>query len=243
MGSLPVGFHVEGWDHLILISYLAKLLSVEETEIEPDVIERDNRGDTSIPVLAQKALKRFYGKCARCAVLGIDNDGNLDLTNSGEPEDPTHPRHFNHIGKTNGRCRYCRLEDAVKRTRPELTWLPAKPGATWPVLIAVPVEMIEAWLLTSRAIVDLGDGTRFQAEQLPRSVLKQRLYGKPAATKDDVDGIALPLVRKMSGDHLEALASHSKSFELFKEQVSTQRERILDSRSCWSLGSKTQAAD
>ncbi len=233
-GSLRVGFHVEGWDYLILAAFLARLLEYDEATISPDLVERDDRGDTSITPLVRKALHQFYNNCDCCVVVGMDNDGNRDLTRTGDAEDPKRPRHANHLGRRNGKCRFCQLEDAVARARPELNWLAAKPGATWPVLIAVPVEMIETWLLTCRAIVGHGDGGLFQAERLPRSVLKRRFYGKPVATKKDVETIALGLVRSMSMDQFGALATYSKSFGLFRNQVAAQRDAILAPHDCWS---------
>ena len=234
MAQLLVGFHVEGFDYLILKSYLAKLLDIAEDEIEPDVIDRDNRGWIAVPEIAPKALKRFYAKCARCAILSVDNDGNVDLTRSGAAEDPRHPRHVNHLGEPTDNCRHCQLDQIVARTRPELNWIAAKPGATWPIIVAVPVEMVEAWVLTTRAIIEGNDAPSFHAEQLPRSGLKQRLYGRPYAAMADVQRVALPLVRALSGEQIESLRSHSRSFEHFSSQVGFQRDAILTDPSCWS---------
>ncbi|HQU43431.1 MAG TPA: hypothetical protein PK867_11515 [Pirellulales bacterium] len=236
MERLLVGFHVEGWDHLVLMAYLAKLLDISEDQIEPDVIERGNRGWLAVLEIAPKALKRFYGKCARCAVLAIDNDGNEDLRQSGAIEDPRHPRHANHVGTSNEDCRHCQLDQIVMRTRPELNWIPAKPGAAWPVVIAVPVEAVEAWILATRAIVQGNDAPSFHAEQLRRSVLKQRLYGKPYATKTDVERVAWPLIRELTAMRIDSLRSYSRSFSLFFEQVAIYREAILTDPGCWPSG-------
>lgn len=233
MPSFLVGFHVEGWDHLILKAFLAKLLDIAEKDIEPDVIDRDNRGWAAVQEIASKALKRFYGKCAQCAILSVDNDGNVDLTRSGTLEDPRHPRHANHVGQSIEECRHCRLDQIVSRTRAELNWIPTKPGAVWPVVIAVPVEMLEAWILTARAIVEGGDASSFHAEQLPRSVLKQRLYGRPFATGADVERVALRLVRSLLPDQVETLCAHSRSFCLFRDQIDLHRESILTDPGCW----------
>jgi hypothetical protein len=236
MARLLVGFQVEGFDYLIIKALLAKLLGVAEDEIESDVIERDNRGWTAVREIAPKALKRFYAKCAQCAVLGVDNDGNVDLTRSGGLEDPRHPRHANHFGESVDDCRHCELERLVAQTRLELDWIPAKPGATWPVIISVPVEMVEAWVLTTRAIVQGNDAESFHAEQLPRSVLKERLYGRPFATLFDLQRIALPLVRALSAEQIETLRAHSRSFSLFNDQVAFHRDSILTDPGCWPSG-------
>ena len=236
MAQLLIGFHAEGWDHLILTAYLAKLLEIDEDDIKPDVIDRDNRGWLAILEIAPKALKRFYAKCAQCAILSVDNDGNVDLTRSGAVEDPRHPRHLNHLGESNDDCRQCQLEQIVERTRPGLTWIEAKDGATWPVVIAVPVEAIEAWVLTTRAIVRGSDAPSFHAEQLPRAVLKQRLYGRPYATKADAERVALPLIRELTSASIDSLCSHSQSFSLFRRQVVVHRDAILTDPGCWPSG-------
>lgn len=42
--AILVGFHVEGWDHLILRCFVAVLLGVPEEELEPDWIDVPGRG-------------------------------------------------------------------------------------------------------------------------------------------------------------------------------------------------------
>ncbi len=37
--GMRVGFHCEGWDHLILRAFLAKTLSISEETITPDYID------------------------------------------------------------------------------------------------------------------------------------------------------------------------------------------------------------
>lgn len=125
----------------------------------------------------------------------------------------------------NTACRHCSLEQAVARVRPQLTWIPSKPGATWPILIAVPVEVIETWLLILRGEPN--------AQRRPRSVQKQRLYGKPAATKDDVLNIGIPLVRGMSAGDLAYLTATSASFSDFRNQIAAAQLTILDNADCW----------
>ena len=137
------GFHVEGNDYLILHALVAKLLAISEDEIHVDFIDASGRGWQFVLELIPKARKRFYGQCAQFALIGIDNDGNVDLDEAGVAEDPKHPRHENHPGSPISGCRYCMIAQAVDRVRPQLDWIAKKPGAHWPILIAVPVEMIE----------------------------------------------------------------------------------------------------
>ena len=104
--ALLVGFHVEGYDHLILRAFLAKLLDRAEDELYADVIDASGRGWHFVLETAPKALNRFYGKCAQAAILGVDNDGNRDLASSEVKEDPAHLRHWNHPDQCLQKCRY-----------------------------------------------------------------------------------------------------------------------------------------
>jgi len=113
-----------------------------------------------------------------------------------------------------------------------LNWLPGKPGIHWPILIAVPVEMIEAWLLIAAAILDAGSGS-LHAENEPRHGQKRKFYGKPEATKTDVEARALPLLRAMTAENLSALETYSSSFAQFAKQVRQHRDQILNESDCW----------
>lgn len=219
------GFHVEGNDHLILHALVAKILQVPEQEIEADFVDAPGRGWQFVLGFLGNALKRFYGKCAQFAVIGVDNDGDVDLDLDAVSEDHRHPRHSNHPGASAAGCRRCAMAKEVDRVRPQLNWVPRKPGAAWPIVIAVPVEMIETWLLMRQG--DLG------IQRRRRSIQKQRLYGKPAATRDDVLNIALPLIRLMTVDDMAALAQASPSFRDFHDQLMAARAIILGPAECW----------
>jgi len=99
-------------------------------------------------------------------------------------------------------------------------------------VIAVPVESIEAWLLTTQAILVPGEGSLY-AEQERRASYKLRLYGRPAATLEDVQSIALPMIRQLGRDHLQTLRDHSRSFSDFAEQVDGYVLEILTAPLCW----------
>ena len=235
--AILVGFHSEGWDHLVLSAYLSRLLDLPETDLAPDWIEAAGRGWKFVFQVLPKALKRFYGKCAQFAVVSIDNDGSIDLDALAAKEDPAHPRHWLHADGTSDVCRWCQLASLVGRIRPELNWLRCKSGNDWPVLIAVPVEAIEAWLITSRALAHSQPGL-LRSEMRPRGGLKQLFYGKPAATRQDVESVALPLIRDMTPEHLDSLKRYSKSFAQFARQVERERRAILGNRDCWSDGDR-----
>ncbi len=233
--ALLVGFHSEGWDHLILHAFLSKLLDVPEAEIHPDFIDVPGRGWQFVLESLPKALKRFYGQCAQLAVVGIDNDGNHDLTHTGHQEDSAHPRHWNHAPESHAECRWCILDSIISRTREDLDWLDQKPGTTWPILLAVPVEMIESWLLICRAIATYGSG-QLDAESTPRATHKQLMYGKPIATRLDVEKIALPLIRGMTPAQVASLKAHSRSFALFAVALENSREVIFGAPDCYQPG-------
>jgi hypothetical protein len=233
MGIL-VGFHVEGNDHLIFKSFVAALLGVEEDEIIADWIEKPGRVWEFILKTVRPAVQRFYSQCAQFAIFSVDNDGNEDLTRSGAQEDATRLRHWNH-SSAHDRCRFCQLDALVLEERSRLSALPQKPPQTWPVLIAVPVEAIEAWLLELQAIVSPGEGMA-RAEARGRSRFKELLYGKPAALKPDVETIALPLIRSATLTQLGQLRDRSRSFALFADQVEANKAIILGPRDCWGPG-------
>jgi hypothetical protein len=69
-----------------------------EEEILLDFVDAPGRGWKFVLEFIPNALKRFYGQCAQFAVIGIDNDGNVDLDQAAVNEDPHHPRHDNHPG-------------------------------------------------------------------------------------------------------------------------------------------------
>lgn len=219
------GFHVEGNDHLILHAFVAKVLQLPEEEIAADFIDAPGRGWEFVLEFIPNALKRFYAQCAQFAVVGVDNDGNVDLDQVAGNEDPTHPRHSNHLEATVAACRRCMITQAVAGVRPQLNWIQKKPGAAWPILIAVPVEVIETWLLILRGEPNI--------QRRPRSIQKQRLYGKPAATRDDVMSIALPLVRAMTVEGIAYLVQTSPSFRDFHDELSAARPIICGIAECW----------
>jgi hypothetical protein len=219
-----VGFHVEGHDHLILKALLATLLAVPEDTIEVDRIEANGMGWQQVLEMLPKALGRFYGKGCTIAVVGVDNDGNDDLHATGKLEDPDRPRHWLHTPPFTG-CRQCDIESVVARTRPALHWLPTNPGTTWPIVVSVPVEMVESWVLIARAVAGVVGGS-FHAERERRADQKQRVYGRPEATREDVGTTAVPLLRKLAPEQLAQVAKHSRSFADFAHQVAAAKGHL-----------------
>ena len=173
--TMLVGIHAEGWDHLILHAYLAKLLGVSESDLKPDFIDGSGRGWQFVQEFVPKALK--------------------------------------------------------------LNWLPEKPGTLWPIVITVPVEMIESWLLATQAVVQPVSGS-LHAESEHRRDQKLRFYGRPEPTRQDVETVALPLIRALQPNHVALLRVHSRSFAQFADQLDHNRERILGSCDCWQASDR-----
>lgn len=225
-----VGFHVEGWDHLILKAFLAKILDFSENNMSPEWIDphgdASGRNDHFILETLPMALVRFCKRSAALAIVGLDNDGNCDLELSGLIEDPLVPRHWNHNGSFNPLCRWCKLQEVINNTRPRLSCLPEKPHADWPIIIAVPVEQIEAWLLTARDILEKSKEI-ILAENKWRANLKTQFYGKGQPSKKDVKRRAIQLIRQLDSNQIHLLKRHSMSFANFADQIEKAKPVIL----------------
>jgi hypothetical protein len=224
-----VGFHVEGYDYLIFRAFIAQLCNYPEEQIEPDWIDKPGRGWQFVLEHLPKALHRFYYKSAYAVIIGMDNDGNLDLMNDidNRKEDPEHPRHWLHPENSiQERCRWCELQSRIERERPRLNWSSNISGRDWPIIIAVPTEMIESWLLIAQAILDHGKGS-FHAEKESRHSQKWRFYSKPEPGLKDVENKALPLIRSLSLQHLLSLGEYSNSFSLFAKRVDEFRSAVF----------------
>jgi len=228
-----IGFHVEGHDYLIFRALIARLGNYPEDQIEVDWIDKPGRGWHFVLDQLPKALHRFYYKSARAVVIGMDNDGNLDLMTDRENrrEDPSHPRHWLHSQNIlQEQCRWCELHARIEMERPKLNWLPTLSGQDWPIIIAVPTEMIESWLLIAQAILNHGKGS-FHAENESRHAQKMLFYSKPEASLDDVKNKALPLIRSLSCPQLLSIGNYSKSFKLFSDRVEEVRLNLFGNNS------------
>ena len=71
------------------------------------------------------------------------------------------------------------------------------------------------------------------AENEARAGQKSQLYGRPEATRDDVEKIAVALIRSLSDDQLERLRTHARSFDDFASQVKALDKARL-AKACWS---------
>lgn len=219
-----VGFHVEGWDHLVFHALLAALLGVPPDEIEADWIDATGRGWDFVLRNVGLAIQRFYYRGAALAVVGIDNDGNVDLIHQGTQEDPKRPRHWNH-GAPRPDCRTCQVEAVVADERARLSAVHDRAPGTWPIVIGVPVEAVEAWLLELTAIVDPSRGL-VRAEDRLRSRYKDQLYGRPGAARADVERVALPLIAAATPAQLAELRHRGRSFDSFARQVEGVKAQV-----------------
>ena len=215
---IRIGFHLEGrTDDSVLHVLVARLLEVDPECIRVELNEVRTGGIGQLLASLPKAIQKFWFRGARAVVVGMDNDGEHII---GE-EDPRHPRHWLHEAPCD-HCRYCRC---LRETQRALGLLPSDQAdevRQWPVIISVPVEAMEAWLLEEAQIV--GRRHYRPAEALPHSQLKTKLYGRPFATKDDIEQIAIPIAE---GADLDSLRQRSHSFALFADEVHQSRHRIL----------------
>ncbi len=232
-----VGFLLEGYDPYIVRGFVARLLDIPEERLHLDAFSAAGRGWESVLQAVPDFLRKYYGICSQAVVLGVDNDGGLDLTQAGLTEDPSRPRHWNHMGQESAKCRVCRLERTISETRPALDWVHEKSAADWPVLIAVAVETIESWFLEARHIAD-GEVGRLGQEDMNRMGQKQLFYGRPVPTREDVLEIALPLVRRLTNVQIVRLRGASRSFDFLATQVDAARARILGPTDCWGPGDR-----
>ncbi len=58
----------------------------------------------------------------------------------------------------------------------------------------------------------------------------------PASSRDDVEAVALPLIRQMTAEQLTTLGTRSRSFAQFAAGVTAQRDTILGARDCRQAG-------
>jgi len=222
-----IGYHCEGWDHLILHTMLCRLLDRGEDFAVPQVIRVEHCLNVDeVLSLSAKALKKFYYQLRSLAVvLAVDNDGREDLRKTGNLQDLNHPRHWAHEGGHHGCCKQCRLTGMAETTREHLHMTGFVPGPQWPVVITVPVEAIETWLLIARGLSREGSNADLDAERRPGgSRLKMDFWGEPFATRAVVEEQALPLIRSL--DDIHGIASYSRSFQLLVDQVDSLRDRI-----------------
>ncbi len=219
--SLRVGFHVEGTDALVLQAFLERLLGLPPSTIEPRRHEAASGGCTDLLKTLPAALRDFRNAGCAAAIIAMDNDGDVDVRQNPEVgEDLKHPRHWKHdAGTTATRCRYCQLQEKLRTTTAEKPEL-----GEAPVVIAVPTEMIEAWLLIA-AELDKKHSGDLEAERLPKRQLKPAFYGSQYVTEAKVRDRALPLLTRLT--NVQGIAAYSRSFALFAEQVNGARGAIL----------------
>lgn len=217
---IRIGFHLEGrTDDAVLHVLVARLLGVARDDIQVELNEVRARGIGQLFASLPKAIQKFWFLEAAAVVVGVDNDGE-DIV--GE-EDPRHPRHWCHDEPTE-RCRYCRSLEATQRALGLLPRAEDDAVRAWPVVISVPVEALEAWLLEEAQTV--GRRPHRPAEALPHSQLKVRLYGRPFATLEDIERVAIPIAERAD---LDSLRQRSRSFALFADKVLEHKTRILSS--------------
>jgi hypothetical protein len=227
---MKIGYHCEGGDRPILHCLVCRLLNVPEDRVESCAFAQRPQGYDKVVRDAPLALRVLYLQhWALAAVVAVDNDGHEDLRHTGQQQDPTHPRHWVHPRKPERHppdCRFCRLHCLARGT---INALPETRGfvapEAWPVVICVPTEELESWLLIARGLTDPKHQALLDAENRPAGVqMKVDFYGSKRALLSRVKSRALPLLRDLAD--VTQIGRHSRSFRLFARQVLHLRRRM-----------------
>lgn len=216
MTPISMGIFCESnTDSLILQALICRVLSKDTSEIQTSEILSRGGSFKSFCGAVPDVLRKLRKEDASVVVVCTDNDGKVDISKPNAlPEDPKHPRHARHVGQVDENCRHCLLVKAVQDTLPRLGY-PGRVDSAPTVIVTVPVEAIESWLLTARALAGGPDGKYLRAEDLPAGEkLKLALYGRPFVVTPDVESKAVPILNNTNLD-LDQLAEYSPSFRLF----------------------------
>jgi hypothetical protein len=168
-------------------------------------------GWTTAIALARAHVEHAWSAGLDGVLLAIDNDGD-------EPHAEGHSSAGDH-----STCRLCRLQhasgalDIQRRER----------ASPFSVITAVPVRILETWLLLSRGYAFVGRPEDHGLDALGRQVLKRELYGTPRPDRTLVASISVPICENV--DAME-LAARSASFKHFKDQVTEMKAAIPASR-------------
>lgn len=134
-------------------------------------------------------------------VLALDNDG-------------VEPLHEGHEPPTNTSCRHCLLLKAAQADGVRTWPRPALPRLG--IVFGVPVQTIETWLLLASRHPFAGHPHSIGRRSAERRLLKRWLYGMERPTLEVMQKVTADVTANMN---LEALASASRSFAHFSDQV------------------------
>ena len=166
-------------------------------------------------------LKSAVGYDRAFFIIAIDNDRS--------PSHPGHQRISNlpKIDQSKG-CRMCELDrDIIKRLGPDRSKWPAQ-GA-----VAVPVQMLESWLLLSLDPTATDESLPLFSKQAKRSARDYHNGNPPLQLKDRLEEQLVKsshhrmgeLILEVAGElDLDELARKSLSFRQFREQVDTWKQ-------------------
>lgn len=218
-----IGLHLEGaHDDEVFPILIGRLLGVEPHELH--TVRYPNRagGWRAVFATLPAALRQLWQAAANGVLVAVDNGGTPQVVGGVWRGDAAHPRHTAaHDDAPEAGCRHCQLQLAARRAAANLPPYGAQHPRDWPVVIAVPVEALESWLLWGADQV--GRPRVARPEDLAESALKHKLYGR-LPRRRDLLRVAIPIVERMD---LEGLRRDVPSFAQFADALERNRERLL----------------
>jgi hypothetical protein len=207
---VKIAFCVESDNDRVIYSRLVAKLAGSELEIHKSQYALREGGFAAALKLADRVTRNAFQAGADAVVLVVDNDGIQPVHSSA------------HHAKLDELCRWCSLHFAANAAEVR-RWAKAE-GRSFEVIVGVPVQTIETWLLLANDHPFPGPPEALGRDATGRASLKRALYGTPRPDSTLMRGRALPLIERLD---VQALAARSESFRHFAEQVAALRPRLI----------------
>jgi hypothetical protein len=158
-----------------------------------------------------QALRLAFRVARRAAYSGLDG-ALFAIDNDGHPQHTAEHERADVLAKAQI-CRFCEIKRAANVAG--LLGV-ARPGLR-PLrfFFAVPVQVIETWLLLVRGHPFAGRPEAIGGDPASRRQLKTWLYGNPTPARGEMRAVALPLAKRLDQ---QVLAGKSPSFACFLSQ-------------------------
>jgi hypothetical protein len=199
-------FCVESDNDRVIYSRLVEKLAGEPIVIHKGEYAVREGGFVPALMLAHRVTRNAFRAGADAVVLAVDNDGSESLHSS-----------VNHL-KRDEHCRWCSLHFAANAAEVQ-RWAKAE-GRSFEVIVGVPVQTLETWLLLANDYPFPGPPEALGRDATGRASLKRALYGTPRPDSTLMRERALPLIERLD---VAAVLARSESFRHFAEQVAALR--------------------